>query len=508
MNVPEASRPIRRVAVVGGDAIAWLAACALARAFRHRQLEVHLLESTTAGAPPGRWTLPSQRGMHALLGIQEADLVQRTGATFKLATEHIGWQGEGSRFLHAHGELGREVGGVPFYKLLLRDGLAGRADPPSNYSLAATAASLGRFARPMGEGAALKSSFTYGFHLDEAAYVAYLREHAAKLGVTRVPGALAGVERSGGNIAALQLSDGSSLVADLFIDCTGRDATVIGAAGARVDWSASLPCDRMLVARARALPEPPAVTRTIAASAGWLWRLPLARETLVGYAFSSAFSSEEAARAELRSVEPAAGEAMLTARWSSGRRSSFWDGNCIALGSAALELEPLVGADLHVAQLGIGTLIELFPLDTDCAVERAEYNRVTADHIDGVRDFTLAHYLAGPPRAGAFWEAVRAVPPPERLGRKLELFRANGRVELLDGESFEETDWAWLLLGARCRVDALEQSIELALAAAKTRDVAALRTEVLQLAASMPRHIDYVGRLAELAARASAKQPT
>jgi tryptophan halogenase len=508
VSAADPGRPIQSVAIVGNDAIAWLTACALARAFRHRKLEVQVLETTTAGAPRGRWTLPSQRGMHALLGIQEADLVRRTGATFKLATEHIGWQGAGSRFLHAHGELGRELAGVPFYKLLLREGLAGRADPPANYSLAAAAVALGRFARPIGDGPSLKSSFTYGFHLDEIAYVTYLRAHAGKLGVTRIPGPPAGVERQGANIGALKLSDGSRLVADLFIDCTGRDAAVIGTAGARIDWSASLPCDRMLVARAPAMAQPPAVTRTVAASAGWQWRLPLARETLVGYAWSSAFSSEEIARAELRSAEPAAGEATLTASGSSGRRASFWEGNCIALGSAAVELEPLAGADLHVAQLGVGTLIELFPLDTDCAIERAEYNRVTAEHIDGVRDFTLAHYLAGRPRAGAFWEAVRAARPPERLGRKLDLFRANGRIELLDGESLEETDWAWLLLGAGCRVDALEQSIDLALAGANMREVAALRAEVRQLAESMPRHIDYVGRLAELAARASANQPT
>jgi tryptophan halogenase len=496
------SRPIQTVVVVGSDAIAWLAASALARAFRHRNLEVRVLEAPTAGAPPGRWTLPSQRGIHGLLGINEPDLVHRTGAAFKLATEHVGWQGDTSRFVHAHGEIGRKLAGVSFYKLLLRETLAGRPDSPSNYSLAATAGANGRFARPMGDGAVLTSSFTYGYHFDEAAYVAYLRDHAAKLGVTRVAGALAGVERVDANIAALKLVDGSSLAADFFIDCTGRDAALIGPAAGRVDWSASLPCDRMLVARAPAMVEPPAVTRTAAATAGWMWRMPLARETLVGYVWSSAFASEEAARAEFRAAEPAAGEANLAASWTSGRRASFWENNCLTLGAGAVELEPLAGADLHVAQLGVGTLIELFPLDIDCAIERAEYNRVTADHIDGVRDFTLAHYLAGPPRAGAFWQATRTAPPPDRLSRKLDLFRANGRLELLDGETFEETDWAWLLLGAGCRADALEQSIDLELAKADLREAASLRTEVQRLAASMPRHIEYVRRLAELAARA------
>jgi tryptophan 7-halogenase len=497
------SAPVNRVAVLGSDSAAWIAASSLAKAFQHRKLDVTVVEHGIPAAPPGRWTLPSQRGIHALLGIAEPDFVNRTGATYKLASEHLGWQGEGSGFVHAHGEIGTPLGSIHFYKYLLREWLAGRADPPVNYSLAAAAAVSGRFARPMGKDRALTASFTYGFHIDEEAYASYLRAHAFKLGVKCAAAPFAGVDRDAdGHALALRLSDGTALAADLFVDCTSDAPLMNAGAAARVDWSASLPCDRLLVARAPARTNPPAMLRTTAASAGWRWRMPLAQETLVGYTYASAFIGEDEARAELAAAEPQASVTLPAAHFSSGRRSILWDRNCVAVGSAAMQIEPLAGADLHAAQLGVSTLIELFPRDARGDVERIEYQRLMVEHLDSLRDFTLAHYIAGPARPGAFWGAVRAAPVPERLTHKLELFRANGRIELLDFESFEETDWAWLLLGTGCKPDALELAVVLYLEKFGSREAAPLRTHVRELAASMPPHLEYVRRLGELAARA------
>jgi len=490
---------ITRVAIVGGGSVAWIAAAGLGRAFRKRGVDVVVVDTgIPADSQPGRWTLPSQRGMHGLLGMNESDLVRRTGATFKLATEHLGWQGEGSRYLHAHGDIGSDLGGTPFYKYLVLQAIQGHFEPPENYSLAAVAARLGRFARPMGDAKSLTSSFTYGFHLDEAAYVAWLAAHAASLGVRRVAGTLQGVSRlPGGEVETLRLDTGESVAAELFLDCSGADALLLRHLGdaERDDWSAWLPCDRMLSARAPLLPDAAAVTRTVATDAGWWWRMPLARDSVAGFVYSSAFASDETALRQLQAAVPGLGAAKL-APLSSGRRRRFWEKNCIALGASAMQLEPLAGADLHFAQLGLGTLIELFPLDVTGAIEGAEYNRVMAEHADALRDFTLAHYRAGRGRPGTFWDGLRAVPLPQRLAEKLDLFQASARINLLDFESFEEVDWAWLLLGARVIPAALELQIRARVETVTAQQLAPLRAHIDGLAASMPRHSEYVQRSA------------
>jgi tryptophan halogenase len=326
------------------------------------------------------------------------------------------------------------------------------------------------------------------------------------LGVRAGAAALAEVLRGErGDLHGLRLVDGTTVSADLYVDCTGPDARLLSAmeAGARMDWSSWLPCDRMWSALAAPLKEPPAVTQTVAADAGWTWSAPLAQASMVGHVFSSRFQEETAARAALKAAAPTlASEPVLTS-FSSGRRQEFWVRNCVALGAAAVEIEPLAGAELHIGQLGLANLIELFPLTLDNGIEAAEYNRLMAEHADALRDFTSAHYRAGPARPGEFWAATRAAPAPARLVDKLDLYAASGRINLLDHEIFEEIDWAWLLMGSGCIPAALELQIRDRISKVTSQQAETLRARVGQLAGSMPRHIDFVRHQAKLAARAA-----
>ncbi len=467
-----------RVAIVGGDAVAWIAALSLLKAFRHRKLEITVLETAGGDDPRGiRWTLPSQRGMHALIGIDETDLLRATGATYKLGTEYSGFQGEGSRYSHAHGDIGNDIGAAPFYKYLVREILAGRRGNPEDYSLAAVAAKLGRFARPMGDDTALTSSFTYGYHLDDHAYVAYLRSLAQRAGIARIEGVVAGVDRAeDGRVRVLHLADGQTLAADVFIE-TAEDTSATDLC----DWSAWLPCDRIVHAPMPADASSRPVTQITAENAGWSWRVPLANATAIGHVYCSAFDGQAARESQGTPLR-------------NGRRRRFWEGNVVRLGAAAMQLEPLAGADLHFAQLGIVNLIELFPFDAGSEVEGAEYNRVMTEHADALRDFTIAHYRAGKPRDGEFWKATRGTALPDTLAHKLDLFAASGRIDIRDHETFEELDWAWILLGAGVVPQSLELQIVSRLDAVKADHAAALNTQIHWLTSSMPRHLDYLQR--------------
>jgi tryptophan halogenase len=245
--------------------------------------------------------------------------------------------------------------------------------------------------------------------------------------VRRINASLTSADRlPGGEVESLRLANGERIAGELFLDCSGSAALLMRQIGAdeRDDWSTWLPCDRMISARAPFIPELPPFTRTVAADAGWGWRLPLARASAAGYVYSSAFATDEAALRYLQSAVPGVETPGRAVPLASGRRRRFWEKNCVALGASAMQLEPLAGADLHFAPLGLGTLIELFPLDVSGAIEGAEYNRVMTDHADALRDFTIAHYRAGRARAGEFWTATRTLPPPQRLADRLDLFQA------------------------------------------------------------------------------------
>lgn len=281
------------------------------------------------------------------------------------------------------------------------------------------------------------------------------------------------------------------MVADLYVDCTGSAAQIIGkCAPARIDWRGSFASDRLLTASAPAYDDAPAMSQTLATPHGWMWRAPLAARTACGYVYSSEFLSDEAAgRALLDAAGTAADLGFTSLR--AGRLQTFWTGNCVALGAAAVELEPLADTGLQAAAVGIGALIELFPVAGITAVEADEYNRVMAEYADGLRDFTLAQYHLGTPRTGDFWTRVRQAVLPERLAHKLDLYFAAGRIHLLDFESFEETDWAWLLLsGPPPR--SLKLQIHERAQQVRPDQAGALRTQIERLASTMPRHMDFL----------------
>jgi tryptophan halogenase len=413
--------------------------------------------------------------------------VRRTGATFRLGSEHRGWQADGSRFLHVHGELGVDINGAPFHKYLILRALAGRPENPEDYSLAAVAARTGKFARPMNGRTPLTSSFTYGLHLDDLAYCDYLREHAKRLGVTHVAAQLHDVTfRENGNVASLMLVGGERISADYFLDCSGQRALLMSRIDRNdwQDWSAWLHNDRMMTSLALPLDDSPALTRTDATAVGWLWRIPLAQSSVAGYVYSSQLCGDNEAVRQLRHYAPCVSEPTLC-HLKRGRRARPWTRNCIAIGSSAIELEPLVGADLHIAQLGIATLIELFPLDPTGALEAIEYNRIIGEHADALRDFTIAHYRLGTRRQ-------EAEPLPQALAEKLDLYRANGHLLLRDHETFDAVDWTWLLLGSDCLPDALGLHARANITDAPVDQLAGLRVAIERLASSMPRHMDYV----------------
>ena len=117
-----------------------------------------------------------------------------------------------------------------------------------------------------------------------------------------------------------------------------------------------------------------------------------------------------------------------------------------------------------------------------------------AEYAERVRDFTLAHYHAGPARDGELWRAIRATPPPATLAAKLGLFAASGRINMLDHETFEEVDWAWLLLGAGRAASSIEMQIRLQLDKLPAQAVDSLRTHIERLTASMPAHQEFLRR--------------
>ena len=496
-----------RVVVVGGGTAGWMAAAALVRLLP-AACTVHLVESADIGiVGVGEATLPHIRAFVERLGLDEADFMRATHATFKLGIDFRDFGAIGDSYIHPFGTFGRPLGDVGFHHYWLRLNAAGRAAPFGDYSVPILAARAARFAIPTGEPDALAASFGYAYQFDATLFGPYLRRFAEGLGAERTEGRILSVDRDGesGDVRAVVMADGRRIEGDLFIDCSGVRSLLLGDSMAEPweDWSHWLPCDRA-VAMPTASPDGPIdpYTRATAMAAGWRWRIPLQHRVGNGYVYSSAHLGDEAAAdALVQAVEgaPLADPRML--RFRAGRRRNSWVGNVVGVGLASGFLEPLESTSIYLAQMAITQLIELFPSDGIIPADRAEYNRMVDMEYDRIRDFLILHYHATTRDDSDFWNHVRTMAIPDTLAEKMDLFRRAGRVSQYGEGLFLEPSWLAVYLGQGIVPHGWDQRADAPAIDGLDRAVSALRTQVAATVAAMPDHAAFIaGRNAAVAA--------
>jgi tryptophan halogenase len=489
---------IPSVAIVGGGTAGWMAAAALANAFKAR-CKIQLIElSDDPVLHSAEGSLPSIREFNKSLGLDEDELMRKTQATFMLGAAFKDWSGPGYSFFHPFGHFGTNIESVGFHHCWLKLRQTGEESDLAGYSLASMAAARGRFSRPSSDMRSVLSSYSYALHLDTNLYADLLREYALERGVTTIERKIAEVQlrSSDGFVEALGVVGGEHIRADLFIDCT-PDGTLIAEAleTTYVDWRHWLPCDRLLSVVSRAAGSLSPFTLVTAHEAGWRSRIPLQHQTSHRYVYSSRFVADDAAAIDLLAGldTPELSRPALEA-FANGRRKSFWVRNCVALGQAAGFLEPLEFTPLHLIQFGIQRLIELLPGGAPEPVAAAEFDRLMTLEFEQIRDYLILHYKMTPRADPPFWSHCRDMDIPESLRYRIELFQRRARVALSKGETFGHADWLAVYIG----LGVWPQRYHPFADAFETEDLASrlrtLEAVVGQAAEFLPLHGDYIAK--------------
>ncbi len=444
----ESAQIIRKVVVAGGGTAGWMAAAAISKLIgTHLECPVTLIESDEIGTVGvGESTIPTLKHFHNLLGINENNFIKATGGTFKLGINFENWKTEQHEYFHAFGQTGRgswACGFQHFWLKAVKD--YGLEKEFGEYCLEWRAAKELKFSHLQNDG------LNHAYHIDATAYGQFLRRYSGFFGVQRIEGKIEQVNLHGenGNIESLTLASGENIEGDLFIDCTGQRALLIGGA-LKVpyeDWSEQLLSDSAIAVQTDSHRPPVPFTRAIAHQAGWRWQIPLQTRVGNGLVYSSAHMSDDEAMDTL--INGLDGKALIEPRqirFKTGMRQQQWYRNCVSIGLSSGFIEPLESTSIHLIQSGILRLLKIFPYHGIKQIDIDNYNRKTRYEIERIRDFIILHYHVNQRDDSQFWRDCRNMVVPELLQNKIDAFQQTGRVFHDPQEMFGDS-WMQVMLG-------------------------------------------------------------
>jgi len=487
------SWPCRKIVIAGGGTAGWMAAAAIARTMG-KAVDLTLIESELIGTiGVGESTIPPLVTYNRLLGINEAEFMRATQATFKLGIGFENWKEVGHRYFHSFGSTGKDHWTAGFQHFWLNGLERGHREPYDDYCLELSAAYAGKFAHLP------EDRMNYAYQLDSSLYAKFLRAMAEGDGAVRIEGKIAEVEMDpeSGAISALKLESGQRIEADLFVDCTGfRGLLIGGALGSQFeDWTHWLPNDSAIAIQTRSVGPAVPYTLAIAHDSGWRWRIPLQHRTGNGIVFCSRYLDKDTALERLlNAIEGDTLTQPNVLRFKAGVRPLQWVKNCIAVGLSGGFMEPLESTSIHLIQRAVLRLIRMLPLADVSERDILEFNdQMMQDYLQ-IRDFLILHYKATDRRDSEFWRYCADMEIPDSLTQKIELFRDTGRVFRRNEELFAENSWVQVMMGQGIVPRSYHPIATKLSDAEMTKLLSTIRDNVAQTVAGLPQHEAYVAR--------------
>ncbi|SEN07139.1 tryptophan halogenase [Sphingomonas gellani] len=502
---------VRNIVIVGGGTAGWLTAGVIAAKHQGRRphgFTVTLVESPnvpTIGVGEGTW--PTLRTTLKRMGVSETEFFRQCDAAFKQGARFNRWTTGAADDGYYHPlMLPQQFGQVNLAPHWLAD--------DGDEDFCDTVTPQGRIcdeglgpktmATPEFEGQA-----NYAYHLDAGKFYHFLQRHCCDtLGVRHVLADVTQVQLAeNGDIAGVETAQAGTIHGDLFIDCTGFSALLIGGA-MQVPFK---PCNDVLFCdTALAMqvpydtPAAPIASHTIstAQSAGWIWDIGLPTRRGVGHVFSSSHIDADTAEQQLRAHVGEAARDLTVRRIPirAGHRERFWVRNCVAVGLAAGFLEPLEASAIVLIELSAKLIAEQMPACREVMdTVAARFNATTSYRWGRIIDFLKLHYALTKRTDTDFWrDNLRAETMPDRLRALMELwqYQSPWLHEEFDraDEVFPSASYQYVLYGMGARTAVMPGSLDedMALARRARREN---QVQTQRLLSSLPGHRELIDRI-------------
>jgi tryptophan 7-halogenase len=298
----------------------------------------------------------------------------------------------------------------------------------------------------------------YAYHFDAFRFAALLTAVAKEYGVIHLADTIDSVELDEfGAIGGVVTRANGTVRGDLYIDCTGFRAKLIGEAlkVPFVSCRDSLFTDRAVTCQVPyGRPDSPIPSYTIATGheAGWTWDIGLDNRRGVGYVYSSAHSTDDQAETVLRDYigSSADQKPVRVLRFEAGYRERPWVRNCVAVGLSAGFFEPLESTGIMLIEVAAAMIADFFPWSGDMASPAQRYNDLMTQRCKNIVSFLKLHYCTSQ-RPEDFWRDNRR---PDTIPDALQALLAEWRYRppcrldfVADVETFPHFSYQYVLYG-------------------------------------------------------------
>lgn len=370
------------------------------------------------------------------IGLSESDLVRHCDAAFKQGSKFCRWRTDDASDGYYHPFMAPLGWGEFDASALWQEQHS--SSPYAEFVSAQPHICSNLLAPKQAETPEYAAVANYAYHLDAGKFGELLGKHCREnLGVHHI---LDHVEQvipgENDHIKAVATRDHGEVHGDLFIDCTGFKALLIGEHlhVPFVDRGHQLFNDSALAIQVpHATNDAPIASATLstAHAAGWIWDIALPSRRGIGVVYSSGYTDAEAARetltAYLQSDKRLGNIDESNARnitFKPGHRERFWSGNCVAVGVSAGFIEPLEASALALIELSATMISDEMPANHETmSVVARRFNERFRYRWERIMEFLKLHYVLSE-RTEPYWQDHRKPSTiPQRLSENLRLWR-------------------------------------------------------------------------------------
>jgi tryptophan halogenase len=442
---------VKSICIVGGGSSGWMLATAL---HKYTDLKVTVVSSPNIGSVGvGESTVPGVSNfIKYYLGFKEEEWMPYCSAVYKASIKFNNFKYLGHTAYHPFWTE-EEYSDFSAYNWAVKNELdpEGTSIEEYYYSMYG-ACSMSRdikFDKPKG--------FSYAYHMDADKFGMFCKKYCGE-GVTHILKNIEEVEVSDNGIDLLIMSDGTTISADLYVDCSGFSSLLLGKA-LKEPFNTTdnvIINDRAITARIPYLEgekykELEPYTDCTALSSGWAWNIPLWSRVGTGYVYSSQFLTEKEAKKEFRSYlsdrfgSRAQEVEFNTIYIRTGYHTRSWVKNCSSLVLASGFIEPLESSGLAIAVGQIKGLVSALKSGGYNSLDRARFNDETAKSFKEVIDFVSMHYSSTNRTDTKYWKYISEhIDIPDSLVEYLYLFN---KTDPFASQHFPFKSWEALTIG-------------------------------------------------------------